>query len=378
MRAFTTHFRYALMKAWAEKRTPLLRLGLFVGITFILSTAFSSSFEKPDFDKVAVGYVSDDLGQGGDEYFQRLRGTTAFAEVATFEAVDSFEDGRRKVADGELGALLYAAADYSDGLAGDGHAVVRVYNEKYSGVGYIVVRAVVDGFNYGANTEWAVRSLGGSLPSGGGALAKDSIAVETVDQGRKMTSLTYYAVGMLLFLLLFGSEFGSFGVSEEYLGTLAARTRLAPQHTWQMFAGKLSAFSLVTFAQGGLYMLITGLLLGVDWGANLALTLGVVFTFGVFAIALGMMIMLLTRDMKKTTTLIQVSLIGFTLLGGGFVAVGFGAAGKVSPNTYARDALFGAVFGDDLGLARHNIGILWAVTLVLGVVGVLAAKRRTA
>lgn len=377
MRALTTHFRYALLKAWAEKRTPMLRLGLFVGITFILSTAFSSSFEKPDFDKVDVGYVSADVGKGGAEYFKRLAANEDFANVASFEAVDSFADGRRKVENGEIGALLYAPEDYTGGLtAADGHATVEVYSKKYSGIDYIVVRAVVDGFNYGANTEWAVKKLGRSLPKDGGALAEESLAVRTVSEARKMSSLTYYAVGMLLFLLLFGAEFGSFGISEEYLGALASRTRLAPQHTWQMFAGKLSAFSLVTFVQGGLYMLITGLLLGVKWGANLGPVLAVVFTFGAFAIALGMMIMLLTRDMKKTTTLIQVGLIGFTLLGGGFIATGFGAAGMASPNTYARDALFGAIFGDDLGLTGRNTGILWALTLALGVVGVLAARRR--
>ncbi|GIG70500.1 ABC transporter permease [Phytomonospora endophytica] len=376
MRILLTHFRFALLKAWAEKRTPLMRLGLFVGITFVLGTAFSSSFQQEDFGKAAVGYLSEDAGTGGDAYFQQLTATPAFAGVATFEDVASFDEGRRRVADGELAALLHVTADYSADLAaGGGHATVHVYGEKYSGVDAIIVRAVVDGFNYGANTARAVDALGETLPDG--ALTGTALDVETVGQTREMTALTYYAVGMLLFLLLFGAEFGSFGVSEEHLGALASRTRLAPQRTWQMFTGKLAAFSLVTLAQGGLYVLITGVLLDVRWG-DIPVVMLVVFSFGALAIALGMTLMLATGDMKKTTGLIQVCLIGFTFLGGGFIATGFGGAEQISPNTYARDALFGAIFGDQLATTWRNVGVLWAVVAVLGVVGVLMSRRKTA
>ncbi|MEV0648303.1 ABC transporter permease [Phytomonospora sp. NPDC050363] len=377
MRNLVTHFRMALLKAWADKRSLLVRLAMFLGITFILGTAFSSQFQQEDFDKVEIGYLSEDAGAAGAQYFQQLSSTPAFAEVATFEAVDSFDDGRQKVADGELGALLHVTGDYSQGLeSAGGHATVHVYSEKYSGINYIVVRAVVDGFNYGANAAWAVDALGESMRAE--ALTASSIEVETVSETREMTALSYYAVGMLLFLLLYGAEFGSFGVSEEYMGAMASRTRLAPQRTWQLFVGKLAAFSLVTLAQGGLYMLITGLLMGVNWGGAIPLLLLVAFSFGVFAIALGMMFMLVTKDMKKTTGLIQMCLIGFTLLGGGFVATGFGGAELISPNLYARDALFGAMFGDRLGVTWNNIGILWALTLVVGVVGVLSSRRKTA
>jgi ABC-2 type transport system permease protein len=376
MHVIGTHFQYALRKAWAERRVTLIRLLQFIGITFILGIAFNSAFQAPDFAKVEIGYVSEDLGDGAQTYLEQLSGTAAFADVAEFTEVDSFEDGRARVESEELGALLRLGPDFTEQLATDGEqALVEVYSEEYSGINYIVVSSVVDGFNNGANAAWAVQSLGEQLAASGQSSAIDQ---ESIDELRAMTGIIYYSVGMLLFLLLFGAEYGSFGISQEYLGAMQSRTHLAPQKTWQMVVGKLSAYSLVTFVQGAVFMLVTGLALGVDWGRNLPLALLVVYVFGAFAISLGMAIMTITRDMKKTATIIQTVLIAFTFLGGGFIALDLFGAESISPNFYAREALFGAIFGDAIELAWRNIGILAALIVALTAISAVASRRRVA
>ncbi|MBX0301899.1 ABC transporter permease [Cryobacterium sp. 1639] len=377
MHIIGTHFQYALRKAWAEKKVSLIRLLQFVGITVILGVAFNSAFQTPDFEKVGIGYVSEDLGEGGATYLEQLSGTAAFQDVAEFTEVESSAAGRSLVQDEELGALLVLGENFTADLDTDGgQATVEVYSEQYSGINYIVVSSVVDGFNNGANASWAIQSLGEQLDASGQSTA---IEQQSIDDVREMTGIIYYSVGMLLFLLLFGAEYGSFGISQEYLGAMQSRTHLAPQKTWQMIVGKLSAYSLVTFVQGALFMLITGLALGVPWGDNLPLALLVVFVFGAFAISLGMAIMTVTRDMQKTTTIIQVVLIGFTFLGGGFIAIDLFGAEQISPNFYAREALFAAVFGDGLDVAWRNIGILAALIAGLtGISAIAASKRRTA
>lgn len=376
MHIIVTHFQYALLEAWAQRRIALIRLLQFIGITFILGFAFNAAFQLPDFDKVTIGYVSEDLGEGGELYLEQLSDTAAFQDVAEFTEVDSFDDGRERVQAEELGALLLLGSDFTSELDADGgQAVVEVYSQEYSGINYIVVSSVVDGFNNGANAAWAVQSLGTQIEASGQTSA---IEEDSIDDIREMTGLIYYSVGMLLFLLLFGAEYGSFGISKEYLGAMASRTHLAPQRTWQMVVGKLTAYSLVTFTQGALFMLVTGLALGVAWGTNLPLALLVVYVFGAFAIALGMAIMTVTRDMKKTTTIIQVALIGFTFLGGGFIAIDLFGAENVSPNFYAREALFGAIFSDGIDVAWQAIAILAALVVVLTGVSAVASKRRTA
>lgn len=377
MGTIATHFRYALLEAWAERRTVLIRLLQFVAISLILGFAFNSAFQSPDFDKVSIGYVSDDIGTGGETYFDQLSSNEAFREVAEFHEVDDFEQGRERVQSGELGALLYAGEDFSTTLEGDDHAVVEAFTMEYSGINHIVVRAVLDGFNSGANALWAIEQVEGQMSSDISALSTSAIDDSSLNDLRKLTGMTYYAVGMLLFLLLFGTESGSFGISKEFLGTMEGRTRLAPQPMWQLFVGKLSAYSLVTFLQGIIFMALTGALLGVDWITNLPLNLLVVYVFGTFAIALGMAVMMLTMDMKKTTTILQVLIIGLTFLGGGFVAANFFGAEYLSPNFYAREALFGSLYGDATDLTLRNSGILAAAAVVLVIVSAIASRRKT-
>lgn len=379
MQTIATHFRYALLEAWAERRTSLVRLLQFIGIAFILGFAFNSAFQAPNFEKVTIGYVSEDLGEGGDTYFAQLNENEAFTDIASFREVDNFDDGQEQVQAGDLGALLFVEEDFSDRLAeSEDQAPVQVFSMEYSGINYIVVRAVVDGFNSGANAAWSIQAMGEQLPADSKALSSSAIQEESLDNLRQVNGMTYYAVGMLLFLLLFGTEFGSFGISKEYLGTMQARTHLAPQRTWQLVVGKLSAYSLAVLLQGVIFMAVTGLVLGVDWLHDLPMILLIVYVFGIFAIALGMAIMMITRDMKKTTTIIQVAVLGFTFLGGGFIATDFFGAEFFSPNYYAREALFGVLYGDGVALAVQYVGILAALSVVLVGISAFASRRKVA
>lgn len=379
MQTISTHFHYALLEAWAERRTSIIRLLQFIGITFILGFAFNSAFQTPDFDKVEIGYVSADLGPGGQEYLDELTGTDGFDELATFTEVDNFEDGRKLVQSGEIGALIHLGDDFTETLEDtDATTDVSVYSMEYSGFNYIVVQAIVDGFNNGANATWAIQSIGEHLPADSTALTDSAIDETSVSDIREMTGMTYYAVGMLLFLVLFGAEFGSFGISKEFLGTMHSRTYLAPQRTWHLVVGKLSAYSLVVMLQAIIFMIVTGIVLQVDWFVNLPLILLTVYVFGALSIALGMAVMMITRDMKKTTTIIQALVIGFTFLGGGFIATDFYGSEMISPNYYAREALFGALFDDAVSLSYNYVGILVGITMLLIIVSAIASRRRVA
>lgn len=377
MNALSTHFIYAFKKAWADKKATLLRLGQFIIITFILSAVFGSSFKLQNFDKVKVGYTAATSSEAVNTYFEQLAGNEAIAKVVTFEKINTFDEGKKKVQDDELGALIFAPEEFEDQVMTDGKtAKLEVYSQKYSGINYIVVSSVVKAFNNGANANWAAQSIGAQLdPS---ILDGNPLTEESVNPDRQMDALVYYSVAMLLFMLLFGSEYGSFGIHEEYLGTMRQRSRLARHKQWQMIVGKLAAYSLVVLFTAGVFILMSSLLFGLNWGPNLLYVLMICYLFGAFSIALGMAFMALTQDMKKTTTLIQVSTIGLTLLAGGFVATKFGGFEKISPSLYARDALFAAILNDQPDTMWRNTLILLVLTVILIVISAVASLRRKA
>jgi putative permease len=377
-----TQFLYSLKSVWMDKKPILFRLGVFVLMTFILGSAFNSSFSKNDIDPVKIGYYSQDVGDGGQEYFTQLTSIQGFEGIATFTKLESFEAGQQKVEDGELGAMLYIGKDFSDNLAADnGRGTVEVYMKKYSGINYPVVSSVVDSFNSGANTAWAVKSIGtaGGDTSSGSVGTSQGVELHDVTSSRNLTGFSYYAVGMLLFLLLYGTEYGSFGgMHEDFLGVVGKRTRLTLVKPWQQYLGKLLAFSLVPFTQGAIYIGVTSQFFGVDWGQNLPLTLAFVYIFGVLAIALGMTVMTMTRSERKTKGLLQVAILGSTFLAGGFVVAKFGPLELISPSYYAREGLFGLMFGETTRNAINYLGVLGAITVVLAALSMVSARRRLA
>ena len=378
MNLFVTQFRYALKTVWMDKRPIIFRFGVFILMTFILGSAFNSSFSKKDIAAVEIGYVSADQGKGATEYFRQLVAIPEFNGIAHFRTVDSFAAGQKLVEDGDLGALLYVDKNFSTAMAAkDGHATVGVYLKKYSGINYPIIRSVVDSYNSGANAVWAIREMGGTVPAT--AAGGKAVSLNEVSSGRDMTGFSYYAVGMLLFLLLHGAEYGSFGgMSEDFLGAVGRRARLTLLKPWQQYLGKILAFSLVTFAQGAIYVATTAAFFHVHWGQHIGLTLTAIFVFGAMAIALGTAAMTLTREEKKTKAILQVCMLGFTFLAGGFVVTSFGLAERFSPSYYAREALFTLMFGEGTQAAVRNIGIITAIAAGFAVLSMVASRRKLA
>ena len=235
MYLFWTQFVYALKTVLMDIKPIVFRFGVFILMTFILGSAFNSAFSKDDLDPVKVGYVCADDGAVGEEYFARLTAIPEFEDVAEFTEVDTFAEGQQLVEDEELGALLYVDEQFSaDVAATDGHGTVGVYLKKYSGINFPIISSIVDSYNSGANVAWAIQSMDRISSPPQVATNDSAIQVEEVTAAREMTGFTYYAVGMLLFMLLYGAEFGSFGgMHQDFLGAVGRRAQLTLVKPWQ-------------------------------------------------------------------------------------------------------------------------------------------------
>ena len=89
--------------------------------------------------------------------------------------------------------MLYIGKDFSDNLAADnGRGTVEVYMKKYSGINYPVVSSVVDSFNSGANTAWAIKSIGtaGGDTSSGSVGTSQGVELHDVTSSRNLTGFS--------------------------------------------------------------------------------------------------------------------------------------------------------------------------------------------
>ncbi len=369
---------YSAKRVIVDIKPLLIRMISFIVIILILGSAFSNAFEVTSLDIIKVVYYSEDAGKNGEAFMDTLIEVDSIKEMVEFKEASSFKDGEDLVNSGKAGAFIYIPKDYTEQLASkEDSGTIEVYCKKYSGVNATVIESVLDSFINGMNTAWVVYDMTGTIENLDFSTT-DSLKTEPVSDSNSTTAMGYYAVSMLLMLILYGSEYGCYGISEDYIGVLGDRIKLSPIKPYQQYIGKIIGFSLATFLQASFLILFTKFVYGVSWGNNYILLLLVVLTYSFLANTLGAMFIAITRDLKKAGSLVSISVIGFTFLAGGFVIGNFGTLEKFSPSYYAKTAIFNIVYNGYNNITLKYVGIMWGIILAITIVSVMAARRKRA
>lgn len=375
---FFNQLYYAAKRVIIDGKTLFVRLISFVFMIGLLGVVFNSSFQAGSIDKIEVVYYSEDSGEGGQQFLDTLLQVESIKSMVDFKKVDSFDAGKEIVNDEKAGAFIYVPKEFSEKLMKqDAKAAVEVYCQKYSGVNRTIIQCIMDSFVNGMNTAFVIQDMSGNFI--GADLDIDSnIKTEPVSKEHQMSALQYYAIAMLLLLILYGAEYGCYGMSEDYVGVLGERIKVSPLKATEQYLGKLTGFSLATFIQAIIIMLFTMGAFGVYWGDNPLLLLFTLLTFSVLSNVFGIMLIILVRDLKKAGPLVFMSVFGFTFLSGGFIATEFNGLERISPSYYAKTAIFNVIYDGKASITLINIAILWAIIIAFSLVSILASRRKQA
>ncbi len=370
---------YTIKRIFANSRAVLTKLLSFIVLILILGSAFSNAFDPLSLDKVKVAYFVGDTGESGKAFIDSMKDIDSINEYIELVPVSSFEKGEKALADQKAEAFIFIPKNFSEQVAQkDVQNDIEIYQRKYSGINATVIENVVESFVNGMNTAAAVFEMKGNLESFE-FKADEGLSLEPLTaSGNAPTSMGYYAVAMFLMMLLYGADYGCTGVSEDYLEVIGDRHKVSPLNPAARYAGKMIGLSLVSFIQGVIIIIFTRLVYKVDWGDNIPMILLITLTFSVLTTTLGAMLCLITRDEMKGSNLVLIAIIAFTFLAGGFVATDFPVIEYISPSYYAKTAIFNTVYNGSSSVVFRCIGIMWAITLVLGVISILAARRKRA
>jgi ABC-2 type transport system permease protein len=369
---------YTAKRIIVDIKPVLTRLITFIVIILILGSAFSEAFNVSDLDTVKIVYYSDDSGKYGEGFIRALTDVESVKSLVKFEEVFSFEEAKLLVNNDDAEAFIYIPKIFSEqSIEEDKSKVVEVYRKKYSGVSALIVQNVVDSYINGINTAGVIFRMTGTLD--GFELSTDrSLQTEPLTKSESPTAMGYYAVGMLLMLLLSGAEYGRVYIGEDYLGILGDRMKLSPIKPFEQYLGKIIGLSFVSFLQGLAIILFTQYAYQVDWGNNFSLILLIVFVFSLLTTTFGAMLSIVTKDVTKAGSIVSVAIIVFTFLAGGFVVMDFGNIQKLSPSYYAKTAIFNAVYNGDIKVTYQSIVIMCAITLALAFISIAAVRRKKA
>ncbi len=369
---------YSAKRVIMDTKPIMIRLLSFIVIILILGSAFSKAFNAGSLDKVKIVYCNADTGKFGELFISSMTKAEEIKSLVDFKEVSSFKKAKESIRSEKADAFVYIPEGFSkQGENEEKSKTVEVYLEKNSGVNATVVQNVVDSFVNGMNTAGAIYRMTGSLESFQMHSGRGLTEVPLSDS-KSTTAMGYYAVAMLLMMLLYGAEYGRVGIGEDYLGVLGDRIRLSPIKPSGQYSGKIIGLSIVPFLQGIVVILFTKYVYGVDWGNNIPLLLLTVFTFSVLSTTFGAMLSIVAKDVVKAGSIVTIAILVFTFLAGGFVVMDFGILAKLSPSTYAKTAIFNIVYNGDLNLTYLNITVMWAITLSLALISIVAAGRKKA
>lgn len=369
---------YAVKRVIIDGKTLFVRLFSFIFMIGLLGAVFSSSFEASSIDNIEVVYYSEDKGLAGEEFLSTLLNIDSIKSMVEFKEVKSFDEGKEYVNDKNAGAFIYVPEGFSDNLAiKDEQASVEVYCQKYSGINKTIIQCIMDSYVNAMNTAFFVQDINGNFVDYDISL-DSNIDNVPVSKEHQMSSFQYYAVAMVLLLILYGAEYGCYGMSEDVVGALGERIKVSPLNVFQQYVGKLIGFSLATFIQAIIIIVITIFGFNVSWGNNTIALLFIIFTFSLLSNILGIMLITLTKDLKKAGPLVFVFAFLFTFLAGGFVATDFNGLEKISPSYYAKTAIFNVIYDGSTSITIANIAIMWGIIILLSFVSILAARRKRA
>lgn len=370
---------YAIKNIFMNYRAIVTKMLTFIVIILILGSAFSDAFEPTSLDMIKVVYCIDDSGKAGKQFMDGVKGVESINELIEFVQVPTFEEAELLIDNEEAEAFVYLPENFSKQAEDkESSSVIEVYQRTYSGINQTVVESVMESFINGVNAASAIYEMQGSLEgfefSEAAGLQKEPLTAA----GKAPTSMGYYAVAMLLMMLLYGADYGCSGIADDYLGVLGERIRISPIRPYQQYIGKILGLSLVSFLQGIIVITFTKVVYNVDWGDNYLLILLIILSFSILTTTMGAMLCILTGDEKKGSSLVMVTIIGFTFLAGGFAKMDLSGIEKISPSYYAKTAILNTIYNGDMNMVYQCLGVIWCITLVLALISVAAAGRKRA
>ena len=372
-----TQFWYTLKRVLKDYRATLVKLASFLLLILVLGSAFSENFDIASIDVVEVACFVEDEGPSGREFVDMMKQEKSIAALVRFVEVSDRAAGEDLLDREEVSAFLYIPPAFSRQV-NDLSQIneLFVYTKKQSSFEATVVQNVVDTFTYASNCAYAHFKMTGSLEGFAFDMDAGTKDVEYTASGNKPTAMAYYAVAMLLMMILFGADYGCSGMAEDYFSATGDRLRVSPLNPLPQFAGKILALALVTFLEAAVLVGFTGLVYDVDWGtgSTLATLIVIVLVYSAFSTAMGAMFSLLMGG--KGESLVMVAGIAFTFLAGGFVAMPLPVVEYFSPSYYARTAIFNLLYNGSRTLVWQCLGVLGGLTVLCTAVSIRKIRRR--
>ena len=362
MNSFFATFKLGFKYLWRNPVNAAILIVFPIAIIFILGNALSSYISIDlELEPAPVAVVADTGG--------RLATFLESDEISRFLEPEFMD---KESAEGFAADGSYAAVFIEEN--GDISAICPPGNGMYSKLALSIIdsyKQIGSAATIAAMNGRDVNSLLGIEPS-----------VRDVPLGKRIpNAIDYYAVTMLVMILLYTGMSGMEMFGKGLLSDTGRRTRVSPISKAALIGGLLAASTVTSFLQGLVTFLFTGIVYGVYWGERIPLVLLTLFGVVLFSQSLCIFLLLAIRHEGAVAGLVQAVFFVMTFVSSGYMKISFGEADKIlqyTPNSMAHTVIFGAVFGGNEAKMTLCLLLLFGVSLVLFILAYISGRRRLA
>jgi ABC-2 type transport system permease protein len=362
-----------------EKKVIFMMIIFPIVLILILGNALKSAFEPSNIGDITVGFANQDKAVISEQ-FDKFLHSSEISDIIKVKEVNSLVEGKQLLEDKKIDTLVYIGPGYSESITqADKKAEIEVISSDVSSYKATVVKSIVDSFVNGANVTSALNQLtqeyGVTSKYVGEKVIKD--VVLTVS-GERPGAIDYYAITMLVMILMYGIAYAAEGLGEEVFGLMKIRFRSLPVKSLEMFIGKTIGSIALIFIQGLIIVGITKFGFNVQWGNSVAFLLLMLLIISIFSTSLGIMLCTITKDVERARGLINLLVPLFTFISGGYFKVDLGMLKFLSPNYLMQSALFNNIYGGKSNTTIMYIGVILFLVVITAAVSVFQGRRKLA
>jgi ABC-2 type transport system permease protein len=373
-----------IKRNFRDKKSLFRSILMPILMIIVLGTALNKFFQAEDLQKFSVAYLNEDKGEMHTNFENYLE-MDDIKKIIEIKSVTSFEEGQKLVTDKKAACFIVIPKDYSEKIKSGEKSIISIYNSKYKDFKNSIALNIVDSYNSGGNTIYAISKGNINAPQYErySIMNEESISIK----GKRPGSLDYYAVAILILAIMNSAIFACSCIGEDHFEAVGARVKCTPIKSYEVFLGKLIGSIFVTFIKAIIVIAFSMLVYGANFGNNWGMIIFIVLTAAVMASALGMMICMVVGNTAKASTLINILINIFTFLAGGYAAI-IGAPESVSkvmhlsPSFYAQTAMFNTIYPDGFKATvqfystQGYIMSMWCFSLVMFGIFYIVERRR--
>jgi ABC-2 type transport system permease protein len=317
--------------------------GILLAMPMLLIVILGSALGNlnDNVSRIPVGVVNLDEGDVGariadsfftDEQLRKLFNASRMRDAAA---------ARAEVERGNLAGVLVLPHDLTRRVNTGKPSELVVYVDPGRQISGTVFRSVAEGVStqvsaaaIAARTAaFYSQSLGVADPSFVGSVigkavrsASETAALSavvlkesTASQGKEISTVSYYACGMSVMFIMFGSMFGAFSLVRERDDWTLPRLMMTPAGRLDIVGGKMLGVFMVGVAQFTVLLAFTSAI-GVEWG-DPAATMAVALALVAAATGMAILIAAIGKTTRSVSGISQIVIQFMAVLGGSFFPV---------------------------------------------------------